>query len=85
MRLLLIAVILIHSWYPQSCCGGKDCHPVPCDQIKKVDNGYTYEGIEGQAFFPQKTMKISEDEQCHVCIAKGVEPAGICIFLVPRV
>jgi hypothetical protein len=26
-------------------------------------------------------MCISQDERCHVCIASGVSPNGICVYL----
>ncbi len=35
MKILLIAVMLVHSWYDESCCHDKDCHPIPCEQIEK--------------------------------------------------
>ena len=27
MKILLIAVMLVHSWYDEQCCHDKDCHP----------------------------------------------------------
>ena len=36
MKVLLIAVMLVHSWYDENCCHDKDCHPVPCEQIEKL-------------------------------------------------
>jgi len=81
---LLALIVLIHSWYPQSCCGGKDCHPVACERIQVVDGGFLYQGLDGQVFFPRQVMKISQDDDCHVCIVKDVSPSGICLFLAPR-
>jgi hypothetical protein len=45
---LAVAVMLVngrataHSWYSEKCCHGKDCHPVPCEEIDKVSDGWLW-------------------------------------------
>lgn len=55
--LLLAATLLAHDWYPTDCCSGRDCRPVPCDEIH--DNEY-----RGAHF---TSIRPSEDNQCHAC------------------
>ena len=80
-----VALILIHSWYSQQCCGGQDCHPVPCDEISRAANGdYVWQNPYQEAIiFGRHVMKLSEDEQCHVCVNPDND-FGICIYLAPR-
>ena len=86
-KLALAAVILVHSWYPKECCNGDeysgDCHPIPCEEIIKVDSygrtfAYKWRGWN----FSDPMIRRSLDDQCHVCIhhfpARGVPQ---CIFL----
>ncbi len=86
-KLALAAVILVHSWYPKECCNGDeysgDCHPIPCEEIIKVDSygrtfGYKWRGWN----FSGLMIRRSLDDQCHVCIhhfpARSVPQ---CIFL----
>ena len=40
MKILLIALTLVHSWSDEKCCHDKDCHPVPCEEIEKLGDGW---------------------------------------------
>jgi hypothetical protein len=31
-----------HSWYSKECCHDKDCHPVACEEIEKIGNGWLW-------------------------------------------
>ena len=72
---LLAGFILIHSWYPQPCCGDFHCHPVPCDELIEGEGGnWTYHGV----FFDYFRIAPSQDKFCHVCIIGG---QGACAFI----
>jgi len=66
---VLIAVIVVHSWYPQWCCGSQDCHPVPCSEIT----------------ITKDTVAVlqSLDEQCHACdhLGTGGFHHRYCVFI----
>ena len=84
----LSALILAHSWYPQSCCGGKDCRPVPCEQIhqgeRDNDHGYFWQvGPNYEIYFSAERVHPSLDEGCHACVSDGY--LGVCLFLAARI
>jgi hypothetical protein len=80
MTELLAAVILVHSFYASDCCGGKDCHPVPCSEIRQQQlGGWIWQFIN----FGPKALRVSEDGQCHVCVLPDFPPKGTCIYLPP--
>ncbi len=72
-----------HGWYDRACCMDKDCHPVPCDDIRGDAKGgfIWHRGPNDDVFFLKERLKVSQDGACHVCVASGVSPAGICIYL----
>ena len=82
-RLLILAVLstapaAAHDWYPNSCCGGNDCKPVPCDEIHTLPQGYSWQG------FKWPTAQPSPDGACHVCIVPPNQwsPARpTCLFI----
>jgi hypothetical protein len=84
--LLFASVALVHYFYDPECCAGKDCHPVPCEQVvdDTVNGGWNWH----QWHFSKRVMKVSEDGDCHVCVPAGDVPAtyktGRCIYLPPR-
>ena len=91
IRCFLILLILIspawaspalaHSWYPQACCGGEDCKPVPCAEIVALEHGWMWNKI----FFERSVLHPSEDGGCHVCINRNNTAfPGTCIFLRPE-
>lgn len=63
-------VILVHSWYPQACCGGYDCHPVPCDELlPQKDGGVKWMDENGTTYtWDYRQVQPSQDNKCHVCI-----------------
>ena len=79
--MVVLAFILIHSWYPALCCNGSgdggDCRPVPCDELVETERGVRWREVE----FPREQVHPSLDRQCHVCIG----PTGIthCVFVQP--
>lgn len=72
---LVPAVARAHDWYPQQCCSGQDCRPVPCDEITASPDYYFWKGMR----FPKNAAKPSEDNQCHICASPGGMPR--CMFL----
>jgi hypothetical protein len=80
---VLISILLIHGWYDPECCSNKDCHPVPCEQIRRDqhDNFLWHRGPNDDVFFVKSRMKMSQDDSCHVCV---LENAGLCIYLAPQ-
>ena len=67
---LSITIVEAHSWYPLVCCGGQDCHPIPCQELIENAKGYTYHGIQ----FLKEQIQPSLNAQCHVCISNEVSP-----------
>lgn len=73
---IILALILAHMNYPESCCHGNDCHPVACEELQEGPLGtIMWRGMH----FTQPMVKISADERCHVCH----QSFPICVFLVP--
>jgi hypothetical protein len=76
-----------HDWYPPACCGGHDCHPVPCSEVHAEASpisGFTWVW-QGFHFTPEMTH-ASQDGTCHVCIYTGYlngleTPKPTCLFL----
>jgi hypothetical protein len=65
--------------YPPGCCGGEDCHPVPCETIEEKRGVYIWKGV----IFHRSMARVSGDHRCHVCIQFNGEgaPSGRCLFL----
>jgi hypothetical protein len=38
--LLFAALTLAHDLYPEDCCGGDHCHPIPCGAVREEPGGY---------------------------------------------
>ena len=69
-------VISAHSWYPQECCGEKDCHPIPCEElVQRPDGNYQWE----QFTFKREQVRASLDKDCHVCVFRNETP--YCAFI----
>ena len=82
LALLFSSVASAHSWYPELCCGGKNCEPVK--KIVKLANGVkkvtTVSGLE--VYVPiTMTPMPSQDGQIHVCYISEIP--GIEVF-TPR-
>jgi hypothetical protein len=65
---------LSHEWYSAQCCGGKDCHPVDCNEIHSKGNLWEY---AGQTIEKWK-MQPAPDGQCHVCLHSSL---FLCLFM----
>src|SRR5215813_13194267 len=71
---LLAAVMLVngaataHSWYSEKCCHDKDCHPVPCEEIEKISDGWLWRdaATKQRHWFLHDRLKASYDNACHV-------------------
>ena len=80
---LALAIWLAHSWYPESCCAGHDCNPVPCEDLSELNDGRVR---YRQLIFPKNKVWSSKDSQCHVCIFRrspkiGNTESPICVFV----
>ena len=74
---MVFIVILAHWLYGNDCCGDGHCHPVPCDQIKDLGDGWDWSGYT----FSKPALRISPDGNCHVCTAGS---SSLCIYLPAR-
>jgi hypothetical protein len=90
IRILMISPALampVHEWYPSSCCGGKDCHPTPCeDLVENADGDWMY--VPMRRYLSKDQVSLSHDSRCHVCIvpARGVgAPRLVCAFVLSGV
>lgn len=83
--ILLLAAALFtgpafgHSWYPNTCCGGMDCKPVPCDQLVEDNNGWWKYLPTGNLFHPSQ-VQPSQDQFCHVCVGM-FDHRSLCAFV----
>lgn len=73
IEFFLVVVVFAHDWYPVECCGGSECRPVACWEIKHVENGWHY---RGKLF---RTVMPSPDGQCHACFSELQTPR--CLFV----
>jgi len=74
--MLLVAIMLAHSWYPPVCCGGHDCHPTPCAEIVVSHGVWRWHDLA----FANEQVLPSADDQCHVCHSPGGFGA-YCLFV----
>jgi hypothetical protein len=67
---------LSHEDYTSACCGGKDCHPVACEEIENAGLMWRWHG-----FTIEKWRAVpSSDGGCHVCVHMESHTM-ICIYL----
>lgn len=66
---------LAHSFYSNECCQEKDCRPVPCSEIRSIQDGWQWRDKK----FTTSMLRMTPDGKCHVCV--GQVPA--CIYLPP--
>lgn len=76
---LLATAALAHSWYPQQCCGDRDCKPVPCDQLVEDRDGWLY--IPTGNHFTPPQVQPSQDRHCHVCLGLS-DKRSLCAFIL---
>ncbi len=74
--LAALALMLVHGWYPQSCCGDFHCHPVPCEELVEGRGGWVH--IPTGTVFDDFRVQPSKDRFCHICIING---QGACAFI----
>ena len=75
---------LSHSWYPASCCSGRDCQPLPIDHVVETRDGWHIKTcsptrpicIDG--FVARGKEKVSQDGGYHVCFNAS---RIICLFV----
>jgi hypothetical protein len=73
---------LIHDWYSAACCGGQDCHPVPCSELIENAKGIIYKGLQ----FTKDMIHPSQDKFCHACITDNSTFGGTgftphCVYI----
>jgi hypothetical protein len=87
--LLAAALMLVngaataHSWYSEQCCHDKDCHPVRCQEIEKISDGWLWhdKATKRRHWFPHDRLHASRDDTCHVCVSPLTTPSGICLYV----
>jgi hypothetical protein len=69
--------------YDAQCCAEQDCRPVACEQITAVPNGFNYQDPYDRSifFFTRDKMRLSQDDQCHVCLHGSIIHAPMCLYL----
>src|ERR1700739_4274719 len=77
-HLIIAALMLAHSWYPQECCHDNDCHPVPCAELSYRDKDLVW---RKHIYFSGPMIRESNDGNCHVCVEEG--PSVSIIPYVP--
>ncbi|MCW6508655.1 hypothetical protein [Lichenifustis flavocetrariae] len=72
-----------HSWYDARCCSGRDCHPVPCDQLRSGTGGMLTFRPTGVQFSKENVLP-SQDTQCHICTSRPESDTGYgyCAYVV---
>ena len=83
MMFAFIAAAEGHSWYSEKCCHDKDCHPVACEEIEKISDGWLWrdKATKQRHWFPHDRLHASHDDTCHVCVSQLTTPSGICLYV----
>jgi hypothetical protein len=90
----LVTGAIAHEWYPSNCCGGGDCHPVPCQELVQDQSTRWWRWVPtaeseprwppGKALyfdFAPERLQGSPDGMCHTCVSNTMAP--MCIFIPP--
>jgi YHS domain-containing protein len=83
--LLLASPAVGHSWYDYACCSERDCAALDPKNVREVRTGYivTHKGKE--YFFPEETVRQSQDEDFHACeFTHNEELRPGCLYAPPR-
>ena len=81
----VLMLALIHQapmgWqYDASCCGERDCKPVPCHElVEDVGGAWLY--IPTGNKFAAIQVAPSPDRHCHVCIGT-IDKRSLCAFIL---
>ena len=83
VMLLFNGAATAHSWYPEECCHDKDCHPVACEEIEKISDGWQWrdKATKQRHWFSHDRLHASHDDACHVCVSPLTTPSGICLYV----
>jgi hypothetical protein len=72
-----------HSWYPEKCCGGQDCHMV--DRIDPLPDGdEMFHAGAISVVVPIEFKRLpSQDNRIHVCVytVRSGEYRPRCVFV----
>lgn len=77
----LIGAAAAHEWYDQSCCGGYDCKPIPCEELEETNVGGTWRYMPTGNIFEREQVKPSQDSQCHVCLGR-MDGRSLCAYVL---
>jgi hypothetical protein len=82
-HLIIAALMLTHSWYPQECCHDNDCRPVPCTELSYRGKDVVW---RKHIYFSGPMIRESKDGNCHVCVKEGLSASiipylPICVFV----
>lgn len=55
-----------HDWYEFSCCGNRDCKPVPDDTVTETKDGVLIKGF-GLVSETDPRLRWSQDDRDHIC------------------
>lgn len=83
---LISFVVLAHSWYDPTCCGGDDCRPVPATELIEIEEG-KWKHLPTGAIFKKVQVHPSKDGRFHVCIGNKNHDRGrpYCVYIVQGV
>jgi hypothetical protein len=62
--LLVTAAAHAHSWYPSSCCSGRDCDVLAESRVSAHGSGYI---VDGRFIVPPSQVRRSMDGRFHGC------------------
>ena len=86
LALCLTAIIIAgsadaHSWYPESCCGGRDCHVAGDSAVSRTANGWVIKRTGELIPFTDGRVGKSPDDRFHVCFVLNTTWAVRCLFV----
>lgn len=75
-----------NGWmYPQLCCSGYDCRPVPAEDVVEGPQGYVIRPTGELVPMSSTKVKDSPDGEFHWCSVAGADDGKtICLFVPPR-
>lgn len=71
--------------YPYQCCSDRDCQPVHGAAVVEGPEGYVVEQTGEVIGYSDPRLKISPDDEYHLCMRPGsIRFRAICLFVPPR-